>query len=98
MKSVLLGLLLLLASADDALACATPWAEDDAQAAENNDFLAQPHAAAARQTRRAPTPPADPPACLDRLALGQPRPGPRPGAPAPFPGPDLLYVLMSLQR
>ena len=98
MKSVLLALLLLLASADDALACATPWAEDDAVAAENNDFLAQPPAAGARLPQRAPLLPADRPVRPDRLLLGPARTGPRHGAPSPLSGTDLRYVLMSLQR
>jgi hypothetical protein len=98
MKSVLLGLLLLLAAVDDALACATPGAEDDALAAENNDFLAQPRSTGARLPQRAPSLPADRPAPPGRLLLGPARPGPRHGAPAPLSGPDLLYVLMSLQR
>lgn len=98
MKSALLGLLLLLASADDALASATPWAEDDAQAAENNDFLAQPRSAGDRLAQRAPSLPADRPARPNRLVAGPAEPGPRHGAPAPLSGPDLLYVLMSLQR
>jgi hypothetical protein len=98
MMSVLLGLLLLLASADDALARATPWTEDDAPTAENNDFLAQRHSAGDRLPQRAPARPTDGPVRPDRLLHGPSLLRPRHGAAALRPGPDLLYLLMSLQR
>jgi hypothetical protein len=94
-------LILLVASAflDDAWAEATPDPADDAQAAENNEYL---HTAPSRGDR---------PTRADRLPTG--RPDDRPTAlrvrppsrallaappPVPAPGNLLLYVFMSLQR
>jgi hypothetical protein len=99
-KSSLFCLLLLLTAADDALATLTPGTEDDVAAAENNEYLPQPRSAQAGRLQLEQTGPppgrlqdrADPfltaPSPLRRAEAGLP----------PGPGPDPLYVLMSLQR
>ena len=94
-------LILLLASAclDDAWAEATPDPADDAQAAENNEYLPTATSRGDRPTRvdrLPPGRPADRPAALrvrpsSRALLAAPPPG-------PAPGDLLLYCFMSLQR
>jgi hypothetical protein len=91
-KVILFGLLVLLTPVDDAWARATPQPDDDAQATENNDYLPR------TVDEPAPVPPA--PAPGPALPGAAPARGGLTRAAAlagPF-GPDLLYVLMSLQR
>jgi hypothetical protein len=91
-KVFLCCLLVLLTPVDDAWARATPQPDDDAWAAENNDFLPP------RVDELTPVPPAPAPGparseaapALNRLAVA-------PAIPAPS-APDRLYLLMSLQR
>jgi hypothetical protein len=89
-KVFLFGLLVLLTPVDDAWARATPQPDDDAWAAENNDYL--PRTA----DEPAPVPPAPAPGpALPEAAAG----GLTCAALLPVPfGPDPLYLLMSLQR
>src|SRR5438128_1589026 len=97
MRSSLFCLLLLLASADDALARLTPDPEDDAAAAENNEYLAQPYPAPLRLTQQRTLPPdhSQPPA----FSFGNHPQAPARAGGGVLPlGPELLHLLMSLQR
>jgi hypothetical protein len=91
-KLLLCCLLVLLTPVDDAWARSTPQPDDDAWAAENNDYLPR----TADEAPRVPPAPA-PGAGLphDTLAACAP---PAPPAPLVFPQPERLYLLMSLQR
>jgi hypothetical protein len=98
--SYLLILLLAAASLDDLWACATPDPCDDAQAAENNEYLASYRPCPRDGTRGWDQPsPRGCPEGAGGLAVAAPlRALPLAGSSrAPF-GPALLYVLMSLQR
>ena len=100
MKAFLFSLLLLSGAADDALATTTAGPEDAAAAAENNEYLPQPRSAQTGRLQREQTAPppgrlqarADPfltaPSPLRRAEAGLP----------PGPGPDPLYVFMSIRR
>jgi hypothetical protein len=92
-KAFLFCLLILLVPVDDTWARATPGQDDDAWAAENNDFLIEPATDIAPQQDAAPMPAA---------ARVVHQPGtPVPAvlqAPVSHSGPVLLYLLMSLQR
>ncbi len=97
LKALLCCLLVLLTPVDDALARATPEPEDDARAAENNDFLMPAQAETAQQPSAAPAP--------GRFGSARVGDGGHVTAaprtvlpPAVLFGPDPLYVLMSLQR
>jgi hypothetical protein len=100
MKAFLFSLLLLCGVADDALAKTTPGLEDDAAAAENNEYLPQPFSAQTGRLRLEQTAP--PPVRLQARAtpfLTAPSPLRRAEAGLPpGPGPDLLYVFMSIRR
>jgi hypothetical protein len=90
-KVVLCCLLVLLTPVDDAWARATPQPDDDAWAAENNDFLPR----TADDLAPAPAAPA-PGACLPaavRAAAGQTCASVLRAPSAPHP----LYLLMSLR-
>jgi hypothetical protein len=95
MKAAFFCLLVLVTSLDDLTALSTPGPEDDIAAAENNDYLKQQPTTLAGQ-------PAD--CCAFPTPAPIPCPGPasslvqRAGTISPPPGPDALYVLMSLQR
>ena len=92
-KAFLLCLLILLVPVDDAWARATPGPDDDARAAENNDFLIQAATEIVPQQDAAPAPTAarvvDQPRSLVPTAAR---------APASPSGHVRLYLLMSLQR
>jgi hypothetical protein len=97
--SLSLVLLVLLTPLDDALALATPGADDDAVAAQNNDYLTE----TARQVTvfqrdPAPLPRGDQTRAAVPGAL--PRPWTRQAGTllATRPGSQLCYVLMSLLR
>jgi hypothetical protein len=92
-------LILLLSSADldDAWAIATPDPSDDAQAADNNEYLNLTRCVGERLPGPDQSPadcPAVPPAGHGPL----PPPFPVPPAPRPAATGSLLYLLMSLQR
>jgi hypothetical protein len=88
-----LALLVVLTPLDDVVALTTPTTDDDALAAQNNDFLPTAVGAVqAVQRAAASLPPGYPPrppafCSWDRRAAG---------GPAKTSGPDLRYVLMSL--
>jgi hypothetical protein len=92
-KALLVCLLVLLLPVDDAWARATPGPDDDAQAAENNDFLIQAAPDMVPRQDVVPTCGAvwvadDSPGLAQALV-------PAPAAPV---GRALLYLLVSLQR
>jgi hypothetical protein len=92
-RCLCLILLVLTTTLDDALARATPEPDDDAWAAQNNDYIPAPLGDAnALQRRLDPAPtPGDLPAPVSPWSLPA-----RPGRSAAR-GPDLLYLFMSLR-
>ena len=91
-KAFLCCLFVLLTPVDDAWARATPQPDDDAWAAENNDYLLP---RVDEVTRVPPAP--EPGPALHEAAPAPGGPAVAPVLPAP-PAPDRLYLLMSLQR
>ncbi len=91
-------LILLLSSAglDDAWAAATPDRADDAQAAENNEYLHPAPRRGDRPAREELRQPAGPTNRPGAARVDAPRR--RQAVPPVPPGAPPLYVLMSLQR
>jgi hypothetical protein len=95
----LLGLLVLLTPLDDAVALATPGADDDALAAQNNEYLSQvPGQTRVVQHDAAPLPRPNQNQAAERVPPTSPWARQARTLLATHSGPQLRYLLMSLLR